>query len=935
MLINFNKNKKFTLPIPFNELVGIETAKCFKNLPTGVEELIIGIAGCSPYLKTLLIMHKSWLQESILNKEFDIISELDSELINANDLFKSLRVCKSKMALWTAFCDLSGLWDLDAVTQNLTRFADLVVEHCMEFEFKKIIKFNNSFNSIKKLNRSGWVAIAMGKMGAFELNYSSDIDLIFLFDDSVYRSADFEEIRMAFIRMTRAVSKMLNETSSAGYVFRTDFRLRPNPSVTPICLSMDAAMRYYESYGRAWERAAFIKARACAGDISRGKDFLNRLKPFVWRKHLDFVAIQEAHDIRMKIREHTATKSKKKFFGRNIKLSEGGIRDIEFFAQTRQMIAGGRDISLRSPRTCEAITNLEKSGWIEQKDHDSLINAYYFFRNIEHRLQMINDVQTHDLPMSSRGINRISSFMGFKNPLEFKKKVEFNLRLVSSITNRFFSPKVHKNKVPENYLKMSDGWLYVPALRSEKAKGIFKKIRPVIIEKAILAGSPEITLARFTQFLEGLPSGFQLFSLFDSNPELIELLLDICSSGIKLSTYLANNSKVFDSVLDGDFFEKFSFDKKFSESLHNQLKGAPDYEEKLNLARVIHNELHFKIGVQYLKGLLNAEEVSWCYSNLAKCILSEIWSICCDDFFIKHGALVDSGAVVMGMGSLGSQTMNASSDVDLILIYDALNDSRSDGEKSLEAPVYYSRLTQKFLTAISAKMPDGSLYKVDMRLRPSGKNGPVATSLTAFMNYQANDAWIWERLAFTRARVVCGNDNLKSHLNSFRSKLLNKNLNKHKIFSDIVSLRERVSKTYTEAQDFPWDIKKGVGGVFDLQLLGQGCALTFNIKSYDTIAHLSALSKLDDWSNYEAKKLIRLYFLMFRLNQIFALIGEYKDLDLFKTKLCRDFVLRETGSSSINELKLELGSLRKSAHEMITVKLKTIIKDNKVGFENE
>ena len=775
----------------------------------------------------------------------------------------------------------------------------------------------------------------MGKMGAFELNYSSDIDLIFLFDDSIYRSDEFEEMRMAFIRMTRAVSKMLNETSNAGYVFRTDFRLRPNPSVTPICLSMDSAMRYYESYGRTWERAAFIKARACAGDISKGKDFLNRLKPFIWRKHLDFVAIQEAHEIRLKIREHTATKSGKKFFGRNLKLSEGGIRDIEFFAQTRQMIAGGRDVRLRSPRTCEAIADLKKVGWIEQKDHDSLICAYRFFRIIEHRLQMINDVQTHDLPMSSRGLNQISKFMGFKNPLDFKKKVELNLSLVSGITNRFFAPKIHKNRVPENYLNMSDDWLYVPALRSEKAKGIFKKIRPIIIEKAILSGSPKITLARFTQFLEGLPSGFQLFSLFDSKPELIDLLLDICSSGKKLSTYLANNSKVFDSVLDGDFFEKFSFDEKFVKSLHDQLKIAPDYEEKLNLSRVIHNELHFKIGVQYLKGLLNAEEVSWCYSNLAKCILSEIWSICCDDFLIKHGALAGSHAVLLGMGSLGSQTMNASSDVDLILIYDAHHDSRSDGGKPLEAPVYYSRLTQKFLTAISAKMPDGSLYKVDMRLRPSGKNGPVATSLTAFMKYQENDAWMWERLAFTRARVVCGNESLKSLLNSFRSKLLNKKLNQLIVFSDIVLLRERISKSYIEAQDFPWDIKKGVGGVFDLQLLGQGCALIFNIESYDTNAHLSALSKLDDWSSYDAKKLLRLYFLMFRLNQIFALIGDYKDLDLFETKLGRDFVLRETGSNSINELKLELGSLRKSADEMITAKLKITIKDSKVDFENE
>jgi [glutamine synthetase] adenylyltransferase / [glutamine synthetase]-adenylyl-L-tyrosine phosphorylase len=918
----FLKNSNKNFPRPFNKKSGIEVANFYQELPSEFKKLITGIAGCSPYLKDLLIKYRNWLFERLSNDPSSIIDELNNDLILSTDLFKSLRIAKSKMALWTALCDLGGYWDLDEVTYNLTKFADLAIKHCMDYEFKRSLKFKKLKTQSDKLKDSGWVAIAMGKMGAFELNYSSDIDLIFLFDETVFSPEEFEDVRMVFIRMTRSINKILNDTSSSGYVFRTDFRLRPNPSVTPICLSMDSAMRYYESLGRAWERAAFIKARACAGDINAGEVFLKKLQPFVWRKHLDFAAIKEAHDIRLKIKENNLKNGDANFFGRNIKLSEGGIRDIEFFAQTRQIIAGGRDDTLRSSKTCAALADLTKSGWVTEEDRDVLTKAYKYYRIVEHRLQMINDIQTHDLPMSLAGLERVALFMGISNGLDLKREIELNLDRVSSITKRFFSPQAHDQRILDEYLDISDDWLNYPALRSDKAKEIFRKIRPVIIEKAVNAGNPEITLTRFSKFLEGLPSGVQLFSLFDNNPELINLLLDICTSGEKLSNYLAKNSKVFDSVLDGNFFKALQFDQKFNFMLHEKLKNAFDYEDKLNFARAIHNEFHFRIGVHYLRGLIDSEEASRCYSNLANSILSKIWLICCTEFSLKYGSLPGNGAVVLGMGSLGAQSMNANSDVDLILIYDALNVSSSTGSKPLDIPVYYSRLTQKFLTAITTKMPDGTLYKVDMRLRPSGNKGPVATSLSSFMRYQLEDAWMWERLAFTRARVVCGDSNLQSKLTSFRITVINQGINQGNIFSEIGSLRKKINKNFIDTDEFPWDIKKGLGGIFDLQLLGQGCALFFNINSYDTKVHLSSLHKLANWSKSDGEKILNLYVLMLKLSQIFALIGGCKDLNIPLAKFTHNLVLRETKIDSIEALKNDLEVSRKWVADIITKKLK-------------
>ena len=391
-----NKNIS-EFPIPFDKKFGTQIEEVYNSVPGPMRALLGSIGGCSPYLYNLLIEYKDWLIERIHNENRDIIREIAKDLDNSSNLHKTLRISKSKVALWTAICDLGNIWNLNKVTQTLSEFADLVLQRSMEFEFHNNARFKNIIKVDQGIDNSGWFVLAMGKMGAFELNYSSDIDLIFLFDENVYPEERYDEVRMAFIRMSRSVNKLINETTGIGYVFRTDFRLRPNPSVTPICLSTDSALGYYESAGRAWERAAFIKARPCAGDLNAGQEFLEKMQPFIWRRHLDFAAIKDAHDIRQKIKVNHLKPGLKSLLGQNIKLIEGGIRDIEFYAQTKQIIAGGRDRTLRSSQTLKALKDLTKSGWIESIDLSILIDAYKYYRVVEHRLQMINDLQTHSL----------------------------------------------------------------------------------------------------------------------------------------------------------------------------------------------------------------------------------------------------------------------------------------------------------------------------------------------------------------------------------------------------------------------------------------------------------------------------------------------------------------------------------------------------------
>ena len=739
----------------------------------------------------------------------------------------ALREAKRRVALFTALCDLGGVWPLERVTGALTDFADLATSLAMRAAVGHEIRRGKlpGMGDADLESCAGMVALAMGKMGAGELNYSSDIDLIVLFDETRYAPDDYHEARSALVRATRKMAATLNDLTAEGYVFRTDLRLRPDPAVTPVCMAMEAAERYYESFGRTWERAAFIKARACAGDIPAGERFLDGLRPFVWRKHLDFAAIQDAHDMRLRIREHRGFHGKVSLQGHNMKLGRGGIREIEFFTQTRQLIAGGRDEDLRQRGTVSGLKALANKGWIPDEVAGQLGAHYRAHREIEHRIQMINDAQTHDLPNSPDGMARLACLAG-RDLAELEQDLTSRLLAVHELTEGFFAPESGCDQpLPEVFADsdLPSRWATYPCMRSERAQGLWNRVRPEILNRLSKTARPGEALIAFDAFLAGLPAGVQLFSLFDANPQLMDLLVDIVGISPDLARFLSQNAGVFDAVIAGDFWSPWPGRGPLGVDLSQNLQSETDYERQLDLARRWAKEWHFRVGVHLLRGLMSPEEAGKAYADLAEAVLAGLWPVVQDQFASKHGAPPGRGAVVLGMGSLGAGRLHARSDLDIIVIYDPDGVEDSDGRRPLPARTYYARLTQALVTAMTAPMSEGRLYEVDMRLRPSGNQGPVATSWASFARYQQEEAWIWEHLALTRARVVTGAPELAKDVEEFRCQLLSKPRARSEILSAVGDMRAKIAAAKGEGAD--WDPKIGAGRLQDIDLIAQAAAL--------------------------------------------------------------------------------------------------------------
>ncbi len=791
-------------------------------------DLIAGTGGSSPYLKGLIERESAWLEGAVEDPEAALKALFETmEALPPDQVASGLRQSKRRVALLSGLCDLAGAWPLETVTAALTDFGDTAVRVAMHAalipEARRGKLPGASEDDLEDMG--GWVALAMGKMGAHELNYSSDIDLICLFDETRYDPADYHDARASLVRATRKMAQTLNEPTGEGYVLRTDLRLRPDPSVTPVCMAMEAAERYYESLGRTWERAAYIKARPSAGDMQAGARFLQTLKPFVWRKHLDFAAIQDAHDMRLRYREHKGMGGAITLPGHNMKLGRGGIREIEFFTQTRQLIAGGRDPELRLRGTVPGLTALAEKGWIPEDVAETLADHYRFHREVEHRVQMVRDAQTHVLPSSPEGFQRLACLMG-RDLADLETDLHERLTEVHGLTESFFAPEEGDGTPEAQELAQNEivvRWPTYPALRSERAVEIFRRLRPEILRRLSETAKPEEALVAFDGFLAGLPAGVQLFSLFEANPQLIDLLIDIVGTSPDLARYLARNASVFDAVIGGGFFAPWPGAAVLRADLAEQLAQEQDYERQLDLTRRWGKEWHFRVGVHLLRGLMEPEEAGQAYAHLAEATLAALFPVVQQEFARKHGAAPGRGAVVLGMGSLGSARLHARSDLDIIVIYDPQDVDASDGRRPLPSRTYYARLTQALVTAMTAPMAEGRLYEVDMRLRPSGNQGPVATSWGAFQSYQKEQAWTWEHLALTRARVVAGSPELTADVEAFRATLLGAGRDAAPVLTEVAKMRGRIRAA--KGDGGPWEAKLGPGKMQEIELIAQAASL--------------------------------------------------------------------------------------------------------------
>ena len=763
---------------------------------------------------------------------------------------RELRLAKRRIALAVGIGDIAGILSFKDVTSALSDIAEAALQAAARSSLAQMaesgrIKLKHDDDPARE---SGFIVIAMGKLGGRELNYSSDIDLICFYDPERASCLDPNSLQKTFVRVTRELVRLMDERSAEGYVFRTDLRLRPDPGATPISVSLPAAEIYYESQGQNWERAAMIKARAVAGDIQAGETFLKWLTPFVWRKNLDFAAIQDIHSIKRQINAHRGG-DVVAVQGHNIKLGRGGIREIEFFAQTQQLIWGGRLPSLRVRATLDALDELVEGGQVDALVRDEMRMAYEFLRRVEHRLQMINDEQTQTLPTDESGLCNLASFLGFDDVESFAVELLHHLRKVEThyadlfedapslgvdmggnlvFTGAESDPETLETleslgfQKPETVDSAVRGWHHgrYRATRSVRARELLTEMMPKLLQSLASTPDPDTAFKKFDEFLEGLPAGIQLFSMIHSHPSLLDLLAEIMGEAPRLADILSRRPSLLDAVLSSDFLNRPDAMLGLTRDLETRIAHETSFEDVLDIARRWANDRRFIVGLQSLKGIIDPPTAAWALSGVAETALAVVKPAVEREFALRHGVIQGETFCTVALGKLGGHEMTPTSDLDLVFIYPGESDeTTSDGERPLSRTHYFARLGQRYINAISAPTAEGILYEVDMRLRPSGNAGPIACSMAAFETYHANEAWTWERMAMTRARPVNGPAPLKRRIAEAIRNILTMPTDAEALRNDVASMRQRIDATHHT--DHLWSIKHLRGGLVDLEFIVQ------------------------------------------------------------------------------------------------------------------
>jgi [glutamine synthetase] adenylyltransferase / [glutamine synthetase]-adenylyl-L-tyrosine phosphorylase len=758
-----------------------------------------------------------------------------------------LRRMKAEAALLIALADIGGAWPVMRAASALTELADTAVLSAAKFALAEAARAGRiePLNASNPEKDSGYIVLAMGKMGAGELNYSSDIDLIVFFDkDTRIVPPDAEAVPI-FVRITQRMVKLLQERTGDGYVFRTDLRLRPDPASTPVAISTAAALTYYESVGQNWERAAMIKARACAGDIAAGEKLLVELAPFVWRKYLDFAALADVHAMKRQINAYRGH-GEIAVEGHNIKLGRGGIREVEFFAQTQQLIAGGRDPALRGRQTLPTLRKLEEERWIDAAARDDLTTAYCFLRTVEHRLQMINDEQTQTLPADRAELERFARFLGYENRDAFAAVLVGHLEKVQGYYSRLFEKTPGPDKPNLNFPPDADdhktldrlselgfrqpleasatvrNWFAGGhrSLKGSVAQSHLQELVPELIEQIARTSNPNGTLVLFDDFLANLHGAGRLLSLLRQNPELISLITLVLGLAPRLADTLAQHPQVMDALVDPSFFGPLPDEAELRRRLEAALAQSRYDEDLLERIRMFGLEYMFLIGIKILSGTVTARQAGEAYAALADSVICAVGNAVSENFTATYGHLKDEQTAVLAMGKLGGYEMTATSDLDLILMYDFdAEHPESDGKRSLYGGQYFARLTQRLINALTAQTNYGALYQVDMRLRPSGRAGPLATQLGAFSIYQDTEAWTWEHMALTRARVVSASPGFRERVEAVIRDVLRRRRDKDLTAGDVVEMRAAIAKEHGDADR--WDIKHAAGGLVDIEFIAQ------------------------------------------------------------------------------------------------------------------
>ena len=745
-----------------------------------------------------------------------------------DDIMRTLRQWRGRMALLLALGDLSGEHDVAVTTRHLSDFADTACDIALAAAFAERVPGETP---------RGIAVIALGKLGSHELNYSSDIDPILIFDPETMPRRARDDPGEAAVRIARRMVEILSARTADGHVLRVDLRLRPHPEVTPIVLPESAAISYYESEALAWEQAAFIRSRASAGDRALGEGFLAAIQPFIWRRSLDFRQLKEIGAMSDRIRDHF---SQGQAFGPgyDLKRGRGGIREIEFFAQVHQLIYGGRDPSLRVPATIDALAALAKAGRVDAHVAERLTDHYALLRRIEHRLQMIEDQQTQCLPVQPDALDAVARLDGEAGGAALLAALRPVVTDVGACYDRLVAERAATSGLPRDEgelagalraagfdppdaaLRTISEWRggKLRALRSPAALEALETALPELVKALGAAPDPDAALLRFDKLVSGLPSAINFFHLLAAQPALAKIATRILWLAPALADALGARVELIEGLIDKRAFEAPATKAELLAEWAPGLAGL-DYERLLDRARDRVGERRFAYGVQLVAGSTDPMVIACGYSELAEAALQVLADATVAEFVAAHGRVPDSELVVLALGRLGGRALTHASDLDLIYLFTGDHLAESDGPRPLGATTYYNRLAQRVTGAMSVPTAAGKLYDVDTRLRPQGAQGPLVVTLDSFERYQREEAWTWEHMALLRARPVYGSDRAKAEVQRIIDELLAAPRDRQAVAKDAAEMRDKIAAHKPPKGRL--DIKGGPGGLVDLEFAMQ------------------------------------------------------------------------------------------------------------------
>ena len=818
-----------------------------------LSEFLAGIAKSRPFIFLDLIdsgdFDRTYSKEDYL---ITVKKALEEET-EFDELGKKLRLVRTREMVRIAWRDLASRAMVEETLLDLTHLAEACLDESLKrLHLTQAEKMGFPVDSSgKKLQL---VVLGMGKLGGRELNFSSDIDLILCYDQDGYTNLGTEYTNNQFFTaLAQSLLKLIGAATPEGFVFRTDTRLRPFGEQGPLVISFDAMEEYYETHGREWERYALVKARPVAGDIEAGKRLLERLKPFIYRKYLDFTAFESLRKMKLMIeKEHGEAALKD-----DLKLGPGGIRDIEFICQALQLLYGGRFTELQVPGTLKAMQAISELNLYPADELSTLKDSYHFLRLAENHVQEIRDAQTHTLPKPDTDKLRLAFSMNYPSWPAFEQKLRHKMAEVSKQFKTFLSMHEPEEAIDTDltFSKELNEKEWLPLLKTwglKQPDAIFRLLRdfwtsrstqslgpaatdrlqrllPKVIKEASKTEFPEQAIARMLDILDAIKGRAVYLSLLLENDAALKNLVFLSSKCPWIAKHVARYPVVLDELLDHRLL--FSPDSKetLGKNLEAILKRIPedDLESQMEELRRFRHGAVLRVAAADITGALSILEVGSHLTDIAEVIVEQALKIAFLHMKKRHGLPegvseqnLTPGFIVIGYGKFGSREMGYGSDLDLVFLHSAKRGTMTNGPKKIEASLFYARLGQRLLHILTAYTPFGRLYEVDMRLRPEGESGILVSSIEAFYQYEMEAAWTWEHQALVRARPVCGDPALKTRFSSFRKEILCKKRDIEELRNQVISMRKKIiAQKSKEKQNL--DIKYQHGGLIDIEFLTQ------------------------------------------------------------------------------------------------------------------